>query len=155
MCALLVTCQAAGSRHPLVNIVTLGSVGVRVVEHGAGQGGAVVLGHGGHTGSNWRRRVTRLLRQRRVDAVRHRQRRAHAARRGSGRRLVGRGGAATRARVRRAHAPQRGGGVPLRGVRRTVAARGAGALGRGQGRGEDAGEGFGFGYDGGAVGTAD
>lgn len=73
------TCQAAGSRHPLVNIVTLGSVGVRAVEHGAGQGGAVVLGHGGHTGSNWGRRVTRLLRQRRVDAVRHRQRRAHAA----------------------------------------------------------------------------
>lgn len=78
-CVLLSTCQAAGSRHPLVNIVTLGSIGVRVVEHGAGQGGAVVLGHSSHTGSNWRRRVTRLLHQRRVDAIRHRQRRAHAA----------------------------------------------------------------------------
>lgn len=31
------TCEAAGSRHPLVNIVALWSIGVSVVEHGAGQ----------------------------------------------------------------------------------------------------------------------
>lgn len=101
--------------------------------------------------------MARLLGQRRVDPVRHRQRGAHAARRRPRRGLIGRGGTADAAGpgVGGADASQGGGRVLLRGVRRACTAGVASALGRGQGGGEDAGEGFGFGYDGGAVAAAD
>lgn len=74
VCVQRSTCKAVRSRHSLVNVVTLGSVGVGVVEQGAGQSGAVVLGHGSHTSPDWRRSVSRLFSQRRVDVVDHRQR---------------------------------------------------------------------------------
>lgn len=158
VCMCLSTCEAVRSRHPLVNVVTLGSIGVGVVEHGARQRGAVVLGHSGHSGPDWRRRVTRLLGQWGVDPVHHRQRRAHAAWCWTHRGLIGWGCAAgaARSRVCGAHASQCSRGVFLCGVGRAAATptSATAALGRGQGCGKDAGEGFGFDYDGGAVGTA-
>lgn len=74
MCVQWSTCEAVRSRHPLVNVVTLGSVGVSVVEHGAGQSGAVVLGHRSHARPDRRRCVSGLFSQRGVDVVDHRQR---------------------------------------------------------------------------------
>lgn len=150
------TCEAAGTCHPLVNVVVLGSIGVCVVEHGTGQRGAVVLRHCSHARPHGRW-VRRLLGQRRVDPIHHRQRGAHAARRRPRRGLIGRGGAADAARpgVGGADSSQGGRWVLLRGVRRACTAGVARALGSGQGWREDAGEGFGLAYDGGAVATAD
>lgn len=150
------TCEAAGSRHPLVNIVALGSIGVCVVEHGTGQSRAVVLRHRSHARPH-RRWVTRLLGQGRVDPVHHRQRGAHAARRRAHRGLIGWGRTADAARpgVVGADSSQGGRWVLLCGVRRAGGAGVASALGRGEGWRKDAGEGFGFGYNGGTVATAD
>lgn len=157
MCIQCCTCEAVGSRHPLVDVVALGSVGVGAVHQGAGQRGAVVLRYRRHTGPDGRRRVAGLLGQWRGHAVHHSQRRTHPP--GHRRRLVGGGiaAAAARARVAGAHSAQCGGRVPLRGVGRaaTPTAGGAGAVGgRGQRGGEDAGEGFGFGHHRRAVGAA-
>lgn len=128
------TCEAAGTGHPLVNVVVLGSIGVCVVEHGTGQRGAVVLRHRRHARPHGRR-VRRLLGQRRVDPVRHGQGGAHAARRRPRRGLIGRGGAADAAGpgVGGADPSQGGRRVLLRGVGRACAAGVARALGGGQG----------------------